>query len=383
MAEAVASFNRGPPAVEPPPPEPDHSDGSTTGETSADAGPPPAEVVIGGPEPGASSRLSRIVERLRRPATWRGWMAAAVRLGKAAIKRLPIGTPKQVTSLSIEHGSIKVLVTDGVEIIDHHIESANPQLFREGLVSDTLRMAGLLQRALQQSNGEHRRAITAVPGYQTTLRRLELPRAKGMDPKVMIPNEARRNMGISLENSQLKWHELAGTVDTAHWLVLSATHRSVGSLTATAEGAGLKVSTVELRPFALARAISQPDAICAWTAPDGCDAIVIRDWTPVTHQSAYWTAASTLDSSDLANRIVEVVESAIAAHDMQNPDISVPSDLPLFVTGSPIGRDPAIAQRVASALQRPLGEFDIPLELPADFPVHDMIVNLGLALWAA
>ena len=34
-------------------------------------------------------------------------------------------------------------------------------------------------------------------------------------------------------------------------------------------------------------------------------------------------------------------------------------------------------------LQRPLGEFDIPLELPTDFPVHDMIVNLGLALWAA
>ena len=208
--------------------------------------------------------------------------------------------------------------------------------------------------------GQHRRITGAVPGYQTTLRRIELPNAKGMDPKVVIPNEAKRNLGISLENSRLTWHRFPSSGQTAYWLVLSATNRSISSLTATMQSAGLRLNAMELRPFALARAINQPDAICAWTAADGCDAVVVRDWVPVTHNAAYWGTGPMVDANDLVNRITEVMESTVTAHDMNNPEISVPADVPLFVTGSPIGQEPDIAQRVAANLRRPLARPEPP-----------------------
>ena len=138
---------------------------------------------------------------------------------------------------------------------------------------------------------------------------------------------------------------------------------------------------MDLRPFALARAINQPDAICAWTAPDGCDAAIIRDWVPITHQTSYWGAGSILEAADLVNRVTEVVESTIVAHDMQTPEISVAEDSPIFVTGSPAAQNAGLAQRVSANLRRPAGVTEPPLELPDGFPVDDFIVNIGLSLW--
>ena len=314
------------------------------------------------------------------PPVSRGLLGSITGRVRGALSGLRLGGPKEVTTLTIEHGLIKLMVSRGLEVVDHRIVPASPRLFREGLVSDSPHMASLLQRGLQEMGGRHRRVIGAVPGYQTTLRRLELPNAKGMDPNIIIPSEAQRTLGISLNNSSLAWHRLPGTAAVAHWLVLSATNRSISSLSSTAEGAGLKLAAVELRAPALARAINQPDAICAWVAADGCDVVVVRDWTPITHQCAYWGVGSTIESPDLVNRITEVVESAIVANDLYNPEMAVPADVPVYVTGSLADHRETVAQRVAANLRRSAAELEPPLALPPDFPVDDLVVNIGLAL---
>ena len=329
------------------------------------------------------SVLSRTIDKVRSTTSRSSTLKAFANRGKKALSNLTNPEPKELTSVAIEHGAIKLLVSRGIEVLDYRIVDANPSLFREGLVNDAPRMASLIQRALKGMDGEHSRVIGAVPGYQTTLQRLELPNAKGMDPKIIIPREARRTMGISTENSYLAWHRMPMSTDMAIWLVISATNRSISSLSATIAGAGLRMVAMELRPFALARAVNQADAICAWAAADGCDAVVVRDWVPITHQAAYWGAGSMVEASDLVNRITEVVESTIATHDMQNPEMSVTDDIPMFVSGSPAAHEPSVAQRVAAGLRRPVAEIEPSLILPPGFPVDDMIVNIGLALWGA
>jgi len=231
--------------------------------------------------------------------------------------------------------------------------------------------------------GSHRHVIGAVPGYQTTVQLMELPNARSLDPSVVIPREAHRTMGISPETSVLTWQRLPGTLDVNQWLVLSATTRSMSTMSAITQAAGIRLEAMELRPFALARAINQPDAICAWTTYDGCDALVIRDWIPVAHQAAYWGPGSELEATDLINRVTEVVESTVTSYTTQNPDTLITDDVPVYVSGSPAVNEPGIARRVASNMRRTAGELESPLTLPPDFPIHDMIVNTGLALWQA
>ena len=367
--------------------------GPSEGEIAAQAGAGPTEASPGQPD-------------AVRPAEAGVWELSASGSGGTAVKAPPatglgrifrfvanssrdvleglgMAGRREITTVTVEHGYIKILVSRRLEVLDYRVVPVTPQLFREGLISDTVRTATLLKSTLHEMERRSRRVIGGVPGYQTTLRRLDLPKARGLDPKVIIPREARRSMGISPENSSLTWKRLPGGFDMTRWLVLSATNRSISTISAVAEAAGLSLVAMELRPLALARAVNQPDAICAWTAADGCDAVIIRDWAPVAHQAAHWGAGTTVESRDLVNRVTEVVESTIAAYEEQGSERALLDDIPVYVSGSPIGREHGIVDQVAANLRRPAGELQPPLELPRDFPVDDLIVNIGLALRAA
>lgn len=353
-----------------------------------DAGPPPVEddsmdEHLGDQPSSGTGLLGRVMRRARPSTANGGVLAQLADAGRDLLATTGLGGPREVTTITLEHGFIKVLVTRGLEVVDHRVVEAPTQVYREGLVSEPMRIATLIQRTLNGMEGKHKRIIGAVPGYQSTLREIELPNAKGLDPAVIIPREARRTMGISPDSSSLDWHKLPSGGEMSKWLVVSATNRSAGSLEAVARAASLQMSAVELRPFALTRAVSLPEAICAWTAEDGCDAFVVQNWVPVAHQAAYWGASSSVDSTDLVNRVTEVVESTINVYNEQNPDLRVTDEIPVVVTGTPSSREPSVARRVASNLRRPQAELDPPLQLPDGFPIHDFVVNIGLALWDA
>ncbi len=89
---------------------------------------------------------------------------------------------RKVASLTIEHGIIELLVCNGLEVIDHRVLLANPRYFREGQVSNTARVAGLIDAILPEMQGGFRRVIGGVPGFQNRLRLMHFPQARGFDP---------------------------------------------------------------------------------------------------------------------------------------------------------------------------------------------------------
>ena len=70
----------------------------------------------------------------------------------------------------------------------------------------------------------------------------------------------------------------------------------------------------------------------------------------------------------------------ISLPDAVTPEGPISEEVPLYICGSPIRREPEMAQRVASNLQRDAGEIISPLVQPDDFPIQDLIVNVGLIL---
>jgi len=293
-----------------------------------------------------------------------------------------VGAP-EVASLTFEHGYIKILVSKGLKVLDMKIVETNPRIFREGMVSDPRRASLELSKAIAELKIKPKRFIGAAPGYQTNAQDIEMPLRGQIDPKLVLPREARKVMGVSADTSYLAWHRLPDDIDNAHWLVISATKRSVASLTTTAQAAGVKIRDIELRAFALARAVNLPDVVIAWSAIDGCDAVVVRDWEPMVVQSAYWGAEPRAEGDVLINRISEVAERATMTHAQQNPETPLSDDTPVVVTGSPIAIEPDVASRVAGILRRPLERIEPAMQLPEGFPIDDMVVNVGLALWSA
>ena len=227
--------------------------------------------------------------------------------------------------------------------------------------------------------GNFRRIIGGVPGFQNRLRMMHFPKAQGLDPKVIIPQEASRTMRVSTDTYDLSWLQLSDRLDRTRWLVMATSRRSIASLTDTARQAQMGVSVLEPRPFALARAVNTPEAVIAWTAPDGCDVVVVKESVPVEHQSIFW-GAELVEDTVLGDRLTEVVGRTIDTFNSSSPEGPLSEEAPLFVFGSPMRREPAIGLRVADSLGRPPGELMLALNASEDFPIQDLIVNVGLIL---
>ena len=285
----------------------------------------------------------------------------------------------QVTSITMEHGVIKLLTCQGLEVLDYRVLLANPRFFREGQVSNVARVATLLQAVLPEMNGDFRHVVGGVPGFQNRLSLMQFPRAQGLDPRVVIPQEASQNLRVSTDTYDLSWIRLPDQLNRTRWLVLATSRRSMASLVDTAQRAELRVRALEPRPFALARAVNNPEAIVAWTAPDGCEVVLVKNSVPVEHQCIFW-GAELVEDTVLTDRLTEVVGRTISTFDTSSSEGPLSEDAPLYVCGSPIRRDPAIATRVSSNLGRIEGELELPLDAPEDFPIQDLIVNVGLIL---
>ena len=295
---------------------------------------------------------------------------------------------KKTATICVEHGFVKLMVSKGQIINDHRVLVANPRYFREGHISNASRIAGLLEDVLPEINGKFRSANAVVPGFQNRLRILEFPKGQGFDPRKVIAQEASRTMHVTPENYFITWHRLPDVFDRSRWLVLAALRRAILSLVDTAERAGIKIKEMELRPFALARAINQSDAVITWAAPDGCDVVIVRNSVPVEHQSLFW-GADLVEDSVLIDRLTEVTSRTLNTFNESSTEGPMPDDTPLYVCGSPISRQAigdddergfAITQRICQNLRLPKGEIDIPMDGGPGFPVNDLIVNAGLAL---
>lgn len=286
---------------------------------------------------------------------------------------------QQVLTLTIEQGAVKLVIAQRQRVLDYRLQPVNPAFFREGLPARPGRVAKVIADAVKEFGGSIGRVVATVPGFQSMLQVLELPRARGLDPLEVIPREATRAMGIPLEHSVLRWHRLPDWQDRTRWLVVAAPRRSVDVLLETARQAGLALHALELRPFALARTVNVPDAIVAWLGIDGADVVLVRHAAPVASLSVAWGAEVT-EGAVLVERLAQMVEQTLARYEASSPEGWVADDVPLFVCGVPAGLEGEVGPGVAANLGRELQGLRPPVEAPADFPVQELVINLGLTL---
>ncbi len=118
---------------------------------------------------------------------------------------------------------------------------------------------------------------------------------------------------------------------------------------------------------------------CPWAAPDGCDVVITKESIPVEHQSQIW-GAELVEDTVLVDRLTDIVGRTITTFNETSPEGPLSEDVPLVVCGSPLKRDPDISMRVANNLRRHPADLASPLIFPEDFPVNDLVINMGLAL---
>ena len=210
----------------------------------------------------------------------------------------------------------------------------------------------------------------------TVRRAANLPEVR---PDVVIPQQAKRDMGYSPENSLLFWQGLASHEGWRRFFVLSVPKEPVLNLIKTLKSAGLRPDNIETATFALCRAINQPQAIIIVVEPNSLSSIIMRDAIPVTTQSTF-LGEEPREMESLPGLATDALEGIMAFHNESNPDNPLSPDIPVYLFGSAVPVNPDIVSEIEAALGRPVSEFDPPLVYPPDFPKAELAINIGLVL---
>jgi len=326
---------------------------SDAGEAETlEASPPPIE---------ASTRPSPESRRARRP----GWL------------RLPSLDRTRVAA-SVEGTSLRI-----VSVVDRRVAGwasipLDSRLVRNGQVGDPTDLGAAIDEAFDRLNLPKHHVSWALPGNQASARILDLPGLHGPELKRAIAEEVEASLGAAADDSYLSWQRLEGRIRRRHVFVLAVPKATVLSALEALEVAGIRPRTMDLRPLALIRAIGRNDAVVANLEEGNLDVAIVSKGVPTLLRSVP-LPGSTTGPEAAQNRLADEIDRALAYHDETNLDRPLGPEAPLYLTGR-LGTGIALTEKVRALTGHPIGRLSTGLDYPADFPVNEYLVNLGLAL---
>lgn len=287
---------------------------------------------------------------------------------------------KNLLSLSIDIMSLKLLACQGERVSAWAIIPLNPGLLRQGFVADSQNLASVIKTAVSKREfSRHRRVLASLPAFHSVCRTLELPNLPGIRPEVVIPQQARRDMGYSAENTLLFWQPLENKGGRQLFFIATAPKEPVITLVETLKLARLHPDKIEITTLALSRAVNRPQAIILVVEPYSLDSIIMRDSIPLVAQSTFW-GETPQDMESLPTLATDALERIITFHNDGNPDNPLPPDIPVYIFGSALSLKPDIVSAVETALGHPVAEFEPPILYSQDFPKAELAINIGLVL---
>jgi len=133
-----------------------------------------------------------------------------------------------------------------------------------------------------------------------------------------------------------------------------------------------------LESLALARAVSQKDAIIAHGEMNAVEIVIMVDSIP-SLMRGIWLREKDLDAGRVTALLLQQVASTVEYYNDMNRSNPLPSDIPIYLTGE-VALDAELAQRVSTLSGRTVAPLEPPLSYPAHFPVSLYMINLGLLL---
>lgn len=281
-------------------------------------------------------------------------------------------------SLSFEGTNIRIVGSSGKKIEKWDSVSFNPQLFKEGSITDTKAMAQVIKQALSERKLSAKNVRWAIPSMGSSAQIITLPEAGNVKLETVIEREARKVLSVSPETNYLFWHMLPGTGSARQFYAVAIPREPVQNLIQTCQLAGVTIESIDLRPLALGRAVNQKDAIVAHGEMNAVEMLIMLDSVP-SLMRGIWLRERNLDADRVTALLLQQIASTIEYYNDMNRTAPLPTAIPIYLTGETT-LNPDLTQRVNTLSGRTVGKLEPPLSYPEHFPVALYMANLGLIL---
>jgi hypothetical protein len=281
-------------------------------------------------------------------------------------------------ALSIDGNGLRIVKSSGKKIEKWDTVGLEAQLLKEGLITDTARMAEIIKQALSERKLSAKNVRWSLPSIGSSAQIINLPDSGKGNLETTIQREARRVLAVSPETTDLHWQLLPGSGSQRRVYAVAIPKESVRGLLTVCKSAGLTIESIDLKGLALARAVDQKDAIIAHGEINSVEIIIMLDSLPALMRGI-WLREKNLDTAKVTALLLQQLASTIEYYNDMNRTNPLPADVPIYLTGE-IALNPELAQRVSTLSGRTVAPLELPLSYPEHFPVALYMVNLGLIL---
>jgi type IV pilus assembly protein PilM len=294
--------------------------------------------------------------------------------------RLSLPGSKETVTVNVEERSLRLLTVMEGQVQKWGQVHLEHGLVENGLVCDPAQVGSALEALFREQKAPKKGVVTSltVIGLGSTSQILDLPKMKPNLLESAIGREAKRAMPVPVEELYLSHQVISESGDRQRVYVLGVPRDIVEAHISAFQMAGIQLKAMDLKPLALVRAVNQRNVVIADLENENFHVMVVRDAIPDITRSAVLHREG-LDLQQKARRLVEEVIRTIDFYNHSHPDRPLESSVPVFLTGG-LTATPSVNKTIEAEMGYTVEMPKPPLVYPEALPLHEFMVNIGLAL---
>jgi hypothetical protein len=289
----------------------------------------------------------------------------------------------QGMAFTIEGLSLKMLTFSGKKIESWYSVPLNPNFVKDGVVSAPQDVGKVMADAMQEKGVPRGSVVSSLPSTGSASQVLTVPRLRGGKLQDVVMREVRRLMPGAADIDYIYWQPMTNGVVTSQKqsvFTLAVPRSNVINMVETCRSAGIKLKGLELRPFALTRAVNCQSGIIVHGEVDTIEIVIVDRSFPGLFRNIPVKDAK--PSPEAAwQHLIRELPFTIDYFNRGQHDSSITSEVPIYLSGG-LALDPEMGPRLAQATGRKVARIEPPAGCPENFPLEQYLVNVGLMLRA-
>ncbi len=284
---------------------------------------------------------------------------------------------REQLALHVEPIELRAIVFKGARILRWGAQPLRPQVLQQNLVAEPHAFHEALGQLLTTLGISTAKTSLSFHHGRAIQRVLELPLVPDKLLAETVERQARREFPLPLEEIYLTWQQLPTQGNHRQIFAVGLPRQSVDSYIAALQQTQLKITSLDLKTLALARAVNHPQIIIVDLESTATKILLIRDFIPQIVRTITLLDADKFSVQERAGQLIREIQRMLDFH-QSSRTASQPHWIPqICLTGALApGNDLAAPLEAKWSLAHPQPT----LTLPPDLPLLHYLPNLGLIM---
>jgi hypothetical protein len=283
-------------------------------------------------------------------------------------------------AFTIESMCLKVLVYSGKKIETWYSVPIPPNLVRDGVIENIDVVSALITETIEEFNLPRRGVVAAIPSTGSATQTLSLPDIKKGNLDDIVHREIRRVMPGSSDLDLMYWQKLPaeGGIKKQSIYVLAVPKNIVLNFIDLCRESGIKLRGLELKPFALLRAVKCKNGVIVHADLDNIEIVVVHMGFPGLFRSIPTKEAEPTTETASQNLLREL-PFTIDYYNKGFRDAELSTDAPIYLSGE-LSLEPKLAIEISDSSGREVATIEPEIDCPPSFPIAQFQTCVGLML---